>query len=95
MERRKFLINRIETDFVDELEVMPADGGLHLCVTFKNKRDDVALASLLADHGLTVRPLSRFYRIAEGKCGMVMGFAGYNPQQLIKALEKLKKLMDE
>ncbi|MDV7340278.1 PLP-dependent aminotransferase family protein [Terasakiella sp. A23] len=89
--RRNHLIDRLEQEFKDYLDVMPSDGGLHLCVTFKHPCDDVGFAKNLSKDGVTVRPLSPFYKNKNTPSGMVMGFAGYTELQLDQGLEVIKK----
>ncbi len=91
--RRKFLLEKLERDFADILEVCPSDGGLHLCVLFKDQRDDVSVTQNLNKAGVTVRPLSPFYRCEAVKSGMVMGFAGYGEADLQQGLDVMKEIL--
>ncbi|NVK18395.1 MAG: PLP-dependent aminotransferase family protein [Methylocystaceae bacterium] len=92
--RRAFLVDWISRDLNDDLYVMPSDGGLHICVLFKQQRNDVTFAQKLAENGVIVRPLSPFYKREKKKFGLVMGFAGYDEEELVKALVIVKKYLN-
>lgn len=91
--RRRYLIDLIENELPNELTVAPADGGLHICTLLKNRTDDEQLAARFLAHGITVRPLSRFYKGSKKWYGFVMGFAGYSEQELGEAISILKKIL--
>lgn len=91
--RRAFLADWIERELDDHLTVMPSDGGLHICVIFKQQRNDITFAQKLSENGVTVRPLSPFYKREKKQYGMVMGFAGYGEEELAKALGIVKKYL--
>jgi GntR family transcriptional regulator / MocR family aminotransferase len=92
-QRRSFLTQKIEEMFHDTLEIVPADGGLHLCVFFKQHFNDVVFCVILADHGVTARPLSLYYRTKNKRYGLVLGFAGYHEKEMLDALHKIKKII--
>ncbi|SCA54782.1 Transcriptional regulator [Candidatus Terasakiella magnetica] len=90
-ERRGYLIERLEAELSEFVKILPADGGLHLCVVFKVDIDDVAFAAQLEKDGVTLRPLSPFYRCVAPLRGMVMGFAGFDREKTDAALQIVKK----
>lgn len=92
-ERRQYLLDALEDDFKDELRVLPSDGGLHICVAFKNPCDDIEFSSKLESEGVIVRPLSRFYRNSHKQSGFLMGFAGYSENEVRLGLGKLREIL--
>ncbi|WP_135078400.1 PLP-dependent aminotransferase family protein [Terasakiella sp. SH-1] len=90
-ERRRYLIERLEQDFSSVLNVLPADGGLHVCTVFKQSVCDVQLCQKLSESGVSVVPLSPFYRRGKPQQGMIMGFAGYNQQKMDVAFSIMQK----
>jgi GntR family transcriptional regulator / MocR family aminotransferase len=92
-ERRQYLLNRLDEDFHEELHILPSDGGLHICVAFNKPRDDVAFALRLAGEGVTVRPLSRFYKNETKKYGFLLGFAGYSETEMARGLDKIREIL--
>jgi len=91
--RRQYMLDILENDFRDELRVLPSDGGLHICVAFKQPRDDIKFASKLEAEGIIVRPLSRFYRNGNKQSGFLMGFAGYSENEVRLGLGKLREIL--
>ncbi|MCW5655547.1 PLP-dependent aminotransferase family protein [Hydrogenophaga sp.] len=55
-----------------------AEQGLHLCLRLPPRVDDHALAQRIAQHGLTVRPLSAYCLARTDLRGLVIGY-GYAP----------------
>lgn len=92
-ERRAFLLQALDQGFSEELEVFPSDGGLHICVAFKKRRDDVKFAEQLKAEGVIIRPLSRFFRNKEKQSGFLLGFAGYNQEEVRRGLEIIRKVL--
>jgi len=93
MMRRQYLLDALEKDFKKELRVLPSDGGLHICVAFNAPCNDVEFATNLEAEGVTVRPLSKFYRNTNQQSGFLMGFAGYREKEVCSALGKIKKML--
>ena len=67
----------------------PQISGMHLCVRFKQRCDDVAVATAARNAGLIVEPLSRFYAEKTNDVGLLLGFAGYRPEALRDATQRL------
>ena len=94
-QRRQYLIERIESELSHVFEIQPADGGLHICVTFKDQRDDKQISELLTQQGIQAKALSGFYRGSHSQTGLVLGFAGYNEEVLANAFEKMTRVLSE
>lgn len=73
------------TSLEDELEVGPAEAGLHLTAYLRRPLDDRAIAEECARKGVDLDPLSRFYQ-GTPRQGFVMGFACSRPAQTQSAL---------
>jgi GntR family transcriptional regulator/MocR family aminotransferase len=65
-----------------QLEVDVPDQGMHLVAYLEADRRDIEIETAAARAGLVVRAISRFYRSAPPRPGLMLGFSGY-PRQLI------------
>ncbi len=80
-ERRQCLLEALRPVLRDVPEgpsISGAEQGLHLCLRLPPEVDDRALAQRLAQHGLTVRPLSAYCLSRGDLRGLVIGY-GYAP----------------
>lgn len=80
------------------VEIVPADGGLHLTVLFRDGRDDQAVVAALAEVGVLARPLSPFYReeVAPGtpsRSGLVLVFASWPVEAIEQAVARMAALL--
>lgn len=62
--------------------------GLHLMVTVLSDISDISLASLAADHGVLVHPLT-WHRHRPGPPGLILGYAAHPPDRLTEAAKRL------
>ena len=60
----------------DQAQITGAEQGLHLCLRLPSHVDDRHLTQRIADHGLTVRPLSAYCIKRTDARGLVIGY-GY------------------
>lgn len=99
-ERRSALLEAINTHLVDELQPGPADAGLQLSTTFRDQRNDLAVAHAAAQKGLEVRALSRFYNVEESPdsghnraSGLVLGFAPISVAEIKRGVTVLGDIL--
>lgn len=91
--RRAALVGALERHLGGLLTVHPADGGMHLAAFLPEGTDDVAIAEAAARRGLAVVPLSPHYRLAPAPPGLVLGYAGWPPDVLDRAVAVLAPLV--
>jgi GntR family transcriptional regulator/MocR family aminotransferase len=95
-ERRAALLAAIEAELSGFVEPGPADAGLDLCVYFKQAMDEQTVASLAAERGIDVRPLSYYASSLAPptvRAGLVLGFSATPPEQLRRAVSVLKTVL--
>ena len=76
--RRDELSRRIQSQLGARVRISGQDSGLHLCLVFEGsdaRIDDEVVAAQLAVHGISVRPLSRYYLDGSGVRGLIVGYA--------------------
>ena len=75
-QRRQSLLEALQPCLGEQAQITGAEQGLHLCVRLPSHIDDCALTQRIADHGLTVRPLSAYCLRRTDARGLVIGY-GY------------------
>lgn len=91
--RRQALCDWLTTNIGMLLDIVPADGGLHITALLPKNWDDQAVAHYLYKHGLEVVPLSPFFRSCEKKSGLILGYAAWDEDCLIKSCHLLRDLL--
>jgi GntR family transcriptional regulator / MocR family aminotransferase len=86
-ERRQALLTGLKS-LEDQLEIGPAEAGLHVSAFLRRRRDDSEIAIQCAKAGIDLHPLSRFYQ-GHARAGFVLGFACATPRQLRSGLRVL------
>lgn len=98
-ERRAALLDALNDYLAQELEIGPADAGLHLAVTFRDALDDRAIAHTALQKGIEVRALSQTCHFTGppggGKplSGLVLGFAPVPAAQLRQGVVTLREVV--
>jgi GntR family transcriptional regulator/MocR family aminotransferase len=68
------------------LTVASPEQGLHLIAPLPPGTEDRALIAPLAEKGLAARPLSALYLGGKAQSGLVMGFSGFSPEAIRRAI---------
>lgn len=74
-ERRKLLQKSLASVAEVGARLSPVDSGLHLVVEFDQEVDDVRVATMAAEHGLRVNPLSNYGIGEKREKGLIIGYA--------------------
>lgn len=94
--RQQALLEAVEQHLAGYLEVEAQASGMHLVAALGPKLDgwsDVAIAEHAESTGLELRPLSRFYRHSVKRQGLVMGYSGFDADELDAACAKLAEVL--
>ena len=89
MERRKALVNAIETHMGDVAEVVGAEAGMHLVALLPAGVDDVSVSKEAARGGISAMPLSSCYAKRPDRGGLILGYGGVNVRQIHEGIQKL------
>lgn len=98
-ERRAHLTGLIGQRASDCLDIMPSDGGLHLCALLKHGLRDQDLQGALTEAQLDCRALSSYFHLKAGEArenkpqGLILGFAGWKKDRLSESFDELLSIL--
>ncbi|MDH2384911.1 PLP-dependent aminotransferase family protein [Bradyrhizobium sp. CER78] len=92
--RRATLIAALARHMPDDVTLQPSDQGMHLLLWLPPRFDDVQLAKVALADGIVVRPISPMYK-SEPRSGLMLGFGGFEPDELDAAAIRLRSIMDQ
>lgn len=92
-QRRNCLHSLIDDRLGEYLTRVESDGGMHSVYLIPDDWDDAEIRSQCEDKGLGIRDLSRYYIAQRALKGLVIGFAGYNEEQILTAVERLERIV--
>ncbi len=90
MERRRALVNAIQSQMGDMFEVIGAEAGMHLVALLPPGTDDVAVSRKAAEKGISAIPLSTCYLEPPTTGGLILGYGGANAHQIHDGIRKLR-----
>jgi GntR family transcriptional regulator/MocR family aminotransferase len=69
------------------------DQGMHLVAYLRDGSSDIAIEGAAGRAGIFVRAISRFYRSARPRPGLMLGFSGFPRQLIVPAAARLAMLV--
>jgi GntR family transcriptional regulator/MocR family aminotransferase len=75
------------------LHVDSPDQGMHLIAYLSDGSSDIAIEEAARGAGIVVRAISRFYRAARPRPGLMLGFSGFPRQLIVPAAARLAALV--
>jgi GntR family transcriptional regulator / MocR family aminotransferase len=91
--RRDHLVQALNAAAGGRLSIAPPSGGMQLVATLGKQIDDRAVAARLAEHGLSVRPLSPHFVGRVTDRGLFLGFAAWNEAEIEQGAEVLGRVL--
>jgi GntR family transcriptional regulator / MocR family aminotransferase len=88
-EQRDALAETLTRRAAGRLEVALPDQGMHLIAYLKDGSSDLAVEAAARQAGIVVRAISRFYRAARPRSGLMLGFSGFPRQLIVPAAARL------
>ena len=88
-DQRDALAETLTSRAAEHLTVVAPDQGMHLVAYFRQRVSDVEVETAAARIGIIVRAISRFYRAAPPRSGLMLGFSGFPRQLIIPAASRL------
>ncbi len=77
----------------DRLDVAVPDQGMHLVAYLRDGSSDIAVEAVAQRAGIVVRAISRFYRKAPPRPGLMLGFSGFPRQSIVPTAARLATLL--
>ena len=75
------------------LDIEVPDQGMHLVAYLKDGLEDIKIEAAAARAGIVVRAISRFYRLAPPRPGLMLGFSGFPRPLIVPAAARLATLV--
>jgi GntR family transcriptional regulator/MocR family aminotransferase len=94
-ERCKTLTQALKTEFGTEIEILGAEAGMHLVVTFPPGCSDRAIAAIAARDKLWLWPLSAAYAGPNVRQGVILGFGGTKAADMSYQVKRLRAAIRE
>ncbi|OED49859.1 aspartate aminotransferase [Rhodobacteraceae bacterium (ex Bugula neritina AB1)] len=94
-ERRKYLIDRLTADFSDVGTFQDHQAGMQIVLHLNDRWTDTVIAQRAAEKSVEVQALSE---MASDKCacnGLVLGFCGYQQEEMAAGLAVLRSCFDQ
>ncbi len=93
-ERHNVLRHTLQHQMTDRVTIGAQPFGLHLCLELDQRFKDAEIAKEMAAEGFGAQALSRYYFTPSGENinGMVMGYAGWDVPDLLRAAKVFERL---
>lgn len=92
--RQSVLLEQIDKQLSDFLTSTPNDAGMHLLASATEAFDDQKMAQVAARTGLQLRALSSYFIDKTDQSGFVLGYAGFDDDEISAGVSQLKKLFE-
>jgi GntR family transcriptional regulator/MocR family aminotransferase len=92
-EQRDALAETLMRRAAGQLAVALPDQGMHLVAYLSDGSSDIAIEERARQAGIIVRAISRFYRAARPRPGLLLGFSGFPRQLIVPAAARLAALL--
>ena len=92
-EQRDALAEMLTRRAAGRLDVALPDQGMHLVAYLRDGSSDIEIEAAARRAGIVVRAISRFYRAARPRPGLMLGFSGFPRQLILPAAARLAALV--
>jgi GntR family transcriptional regulator/MocR family aminotransferase len=92
-DRRSALVESIHHEFGTAVQIVGAEAGLHLVVSFPELKSDVDLANRAARHKLWLWPLSPAYVGKASHQGFILGFGSTSAEEMPRTVRKISSVL--
>ncbi len=92
-DQRDALAETLMRRAADRLDVVVPDQGMHLVAYLSDGSSDIAVEASARRAGIVVRAISRFYRAARPRAGLMLGFSGFPRQSIVPSAARLATLV--
>jgi GntR family transcriptional regulator/MocR family aminotransferase len=92
-EQRDLLVAELGRRLGDDVTLAAPDQGMHLVAYLRSGLGDVDVARAAGEAGVIARPISRMYRDAPPRHGLLLGFTGHSRQLILPAVVRLAEIV--
>lgn len=92
--RQNVLVEAAEKLLDGLLKVSKADSGMHLTGWLAEDFDELEVAEKAAENGLNLMPLSAYCIENKLPAGVILGYTGFDEQQIRRGVRKLKEILE-
>src|SRR5499427_750529 len=92
-EQRDALAETLSRRAAGMLDVALPDQGMHLVAYLRDGSSDIEIEAKAQRAGIVVRAISRFYRAARPRPGLMLGFSGFPRQLIVPSAARLAALV--
>jgi GntR family transcriptional regulator/MocR family aminotransferase len=92
-ERRELLLQILRDDLGDWLEPVPSSYGMHVTCLARSELNTDALAETLAQRGILVHSLGRYYIGARGRSGLIVGYGSADLSEIERGMKALRSIL--
>jgi GntR family transcriptional regulator / MocR family aminotransferase len=92
-EQRDLLVAELARRLGGEITMAAPDQGMHLVAYLRQGLGDVNVARAARESGVISRPISRMYRDAPARHGLLLGFTGHPRQLIVPAAARLAAII--
>ena len=92
-EQRDALAETLTRRAAGRLDVALPEQGMHLVAYLRDGSSDIEIEAAAQRAGIVVRAISRFYRAARPRPGLMLGFSGFPRQLIVPAAARLATLV--
>lgn len=92
--QRDALAGALEAQLGDLLEVDTPDQGMSLIAYLKGNGSDLEVEAAAARGGVSVRAISRLYRQAQPRQGLMLGFSGFPERMMAPGVARLARALE-
>jgi GntR family transcriptional regulator/MocR family aminotransferase len=93
-ERHQVLCDTAQERLGGLLDIVPTDTGLHTIARIPNNLDEVEIATATLEKNVVVTPIKRYCIAPTDQKGLVLGFSGIPPSEIVDGVKTLEKVFD-
>jgi GntR family transcriptional regulator/MocR family aminotransferase len=93
--KRRMLLEALQQEVGEVLQLGPADAGMHICGYLPDELPDVEVASVAAEQGIELLPLSEFYIGTKPHNGLILGYTAIPLEHIRDGTRMLKRAIEE
>lgn len=93
--RQRFLVAEAEKELGEFLKVKPSSSGMHIIGWLADGLNDQKISEKAAEHSLSLSPLSSYCLKNKLPSGIILGYTGFNAEQIRKGVRKIKEILSD